>query len=674
MEFRITGLFGFFGILLLIAFLVLPREFDMVAMYRNSYLYNQALELLDRLETQRPDDTRIDLERARVLFLAGRYDEGISLMERVTQRDSNNTEAWRQLASLYRVTQQPRKAMFAYENLIVYAPADSQALYMLDEYYRWFQVPDKSIATLEAMTRHYNQERYTFEKLFDIYMRTENINGGIQTLQRMIDQFPDNINERLELAQLYLVQGNERAIPLFQDLHTEFPNNENIAQDLIEALRVKKRTAEAVTHFESFYRPRLDDETYYDRLTDLYISLDQPTLAAQSLAQKLALYPSAETQYAVALLYIDATQYAQALTHTHILTQTHPEEPVYWETHIDVLGALEQKENLVVALEAYISRWPNNWEKYQELADAYNWVQNPRKELEMLIVLQKKYPNRTDYLQRIAEAHLALGNSEKAAEQAAQLVRLYPTQQTYRDLLLYALHQMPQNSQRLAYAQLLSTKGITLTPNVALTLAEFYETAKQTDKADNIYAQLIKQHPKDVPLRVRIGQLTWYNNRLAIARSHFRHALTMAPNDTLALIGLADILRADTPQEALTLLKQLDRITPNRPETIYRLASVYETLSDTLQAKSHYRKYLTHIENTDTNDVTFLRQKAHALYRTNNDTQALVVLDKARQKFPNNLELVNDYAEVLIFQKRYEQALTLLNQIEAMKQKAGTGR
>lgn len=671
MEFRTMGLVGFFGTLLLVALLLLPREFDMVAMYRNSYLYNQALALLDRLETQRPNDTRIDLERARVLFLAGRYDEGIALMQRVTSRETFNVEAWRQLASLYRVTQQPKKAMLAYENLIVHAPADSQALYMLDEYYRWFQMPDKSIATLEAMTQHYPQERYTYEKLIDIYMRTENIEGGISTLQRLIDQFPNNINERLDLAQLYLVQNDPKAIPLLKDLHAQFPENENIATDLIEALRVRKRTAEAVSTFNAFYRSRLNDEAYYDQLADLYMSMDQYAQAAQTLEQKLARLPSVETQYAIALLYIDAQQYNKAIEYARAIIESAPQEPIYWETYIDILGALEQKEELVVALEAYTQKWPNNWEKRHELADAYNWIQNYQKELGLLILLQKQFPNRQDYLLRLAEAHLALGNSQQAAQQAARLRQTDPTEKKYRDIIFYAMQQMPQGAQRLKYAHLLNTSA--LEPDRALAMADIYEQANQPQKADHIYTELITRDPQNTTLRVRIGQLAWYNNRTTTARHHFRQALKQAPNDTLALIGLADILRADTPTEALELLTRLDQITPNKPHIIYRMASVYETLSDTLQAKPLYRKYLNLVKNNNQNDIIFLRQQAHAFYRTGNDKEALIVLDKARQRFPNDLELINDYAEVLIFQKRYEQALTLLNQIEAVKQKARSG-
>ena len=112
---------------------------------------------------------------------------------------------------------------------------------------------------------------------------------------------------------------------------------------------------------------------------------------------------------------------------------------------------------------------------------------------------------------------------------------------------------------------------------------------------------------------------------------------------------------------------------PNQPGTVYRLASLYESLSDSSRARSLYRDFLQLVAQSNRADAFFMRQKARALYRTGSDNQALAVLETARARYPFDFEIINDYAEVLIYQKRYEQALALLDQMEAMKQKVDTG-
>ena len=664
MRYNYVYLAAFFVAVALVAYLIFPGQFDMVTMYRNSYLYNQALALLDKLEAQRPQTTRIDLERGHVLYLAGRYEEAARLLERVAAREPNNVAAWRRLAAAYRVLQRPKDAMVAFERIAEHAPADREALYLLDEYYRWFQMPKKAIANLQALTRHYPRDRYNWEKLYDLYLRTNQLEGAIRALEGAVEQFPDNLEERAELGRLFLIRRDPGAVQVFEALHLEVPESDEIAEDLVNALVITGRPDRAVEIFTAHYQDRSDPATYHERLADLYASMDRPAQAARALEQKLNLSPSEETRLAVATFYQDAEEYGLALSHVRILLESNPQEQEFWQICVELLQTLEMKDDLVVTLERYVEQWPEDWAKVYELADAYNWIEAYQEEAVVLERLIRAFPGRNDYRRRLAEGYYARRDYRKAAEQLARLVRARPDVTEYRALLLAVVQDLGTVRPALKYARMLyEAEGGGTETEAGLILIRLHGERGEHAEADRIGRELIRRHPENVDLRVWVGRLAYDQGRTEEARANLRAAVEMAPEHPDALAGIADILGDDRPQEALAYLSRLYAVDPERPETAYRIGSVHESLADTARAAEFYRRFLELAPRSDRTDVYFWRQRAHALYRTGSTPEALDLLDDARERHPADLELVNDTAEILIHLKRYDQAMSLLSQL-----------
>jgi len=654
----------FFLGVVLVGFLIFPGQFDMVTMYRNSYLYNRALDLLDKLETQRPMNARVDLERAYVLYLAGRYGEAVVLLERLTSREPGNTMAWRRLAAAYRVMQRPRDVMAAYEHLVETAPADSEALYLLDEYYRWLQMPGKALRNLQTLTRHYPKDRYNWEKLFDLYMRTEQIDGAIETLDGIVSRFADNMEERLELGRLYLIKKDARAIDVFEHMYREFPDRGDIVEDLITALAATGREDRAVETFKNHYRGRLPPDAYYDRLAEMYVSLNRPAEAARALEERLETSPSEDTRYSAALLYMDAEQYRMALSHMQMLLNDNPGEQDYWKTYVSLLQSLEMKVELAEALARYTQQWPGDWEMMRELADAYNWNEAYDREVAVLERLIGKYPDREAYRRRLGEGYYALKHHDRAAEHLVYLLRMRPENRAYRDLFQAVIQDMAPGPDALGYARELHAVAPAGDVASAVLLADLCARQKLFEDTDRIYADLVRHHPGDAVLRARIGQLNWYQSRPKKAQGHFEAALEMAPDNAEALQGMADVLSGDRPLEALGYLERLSAVDPERPETAYRMAEIHDALGDTARAVPFYRRFLERAPGSSRADSYFLRQRAHALFRTGSVQQAMSLLSEGQTQYPEDLQIVNDYAEILIHQKRYDQAMALLNRLE----------
>ena len=329
MRFNYLYVLVFFGAVVLAALTLFPTSLDVVTMYRQSFLYGTALEALEAIDDA-DDSGRFGLERARVLFLVGRYDDAVEALVRVTTNHPQDPNGWRQLAQTYRAIQQPRRVIETLEQLTQVAPADSEALHLLDEYYRWFQMPDKAVANLRALVQHSPRNYDNYEKLVDLYMRTGRSEDASGLLASMAEVFPDSSEAMSDLGQVYLSQKDKRAVPVYEGLHRRFPDRADYADGLCSALIVAGQRRRALELFETFYRPRLEPVAYQSRLARTYIYLAEKGNAMAALERRLELSSHAEDRVLLAQLYAELGNYPQAAHHAGVLVQEVPQRRNYW--------------------------------------------------------------------------------------------------------------------------------------------------------------------------------------------------------------------------------------------------------------------------------------------------------------------------------------------------------
>ena len=668
-----------FVVLGLVAVLIFPTPYDRVTLYRKSHLYSPALQLLDQMAVQHPEDERVALERARILYLAGRYEKAVELLQEVSAENPHNTEAWRRLALTYRTIQQPRDAIFALEQVVVSAPADSEALYLLDEYYRWFQLSDRAGRNLEALVQHFPDAYDTWNQLANFYLRTGQGREAIRVLNQIVTTFPDSMDARLGLGYVFLFQKDQRALPLFEELHQTYPERREIFDGLTSALIIGDQKEKAIALFQHYYEPRLEPGAYYAGLSELYVYLNEPENAIRALEDKLKIAPAIETRLQLIDIYSMARDYLMAATYARQLVRDQPERVDLWEIYIASLEAAELKTELVEALEHYTARWPHNRAMWLELADAYEWIENYPAELQIAQRLFHEHPDRDDYRERLGRIYYALNDYDKAAAHYAYLLNKHPGSETFLQGLVWAVQNAPSGSQSLAHARQLYQVSGPAQVEPALLLARLYEKKAQFARADRIYAQLRQAHPDSVHLHARIGRSILDGGRREPAQSCFLEVLEKDPGNRVALKGLAEITRDAAPQEALHYLEVLERDDPRDAEIIYQLALVHEALSDSTQMRSYFQRFLDLVLLSERTDIFFLRQKVHALYRIGSVHQALRLVEQLRQQYahfqpypqllqqhPQLLEALNDYAEMLIAQKQYDRALEVLEKVPSI--------
>lgn len=660
MKFKLTFVIIFFAVIALAAGLLFPTSLDVVTIYRNSFLYGKALEQLDALGHQREGDPRVDLARARVLYMSGRYDPAIAVLAQVTQYDPQNRQAWWRLAEVYRTVQLPVEAIAALEQVVVIAPADSQALYLLDDYYRWFQLTDKAVATLDAIVDLFPSDYNSFERLVDLHLRTGDSDAAARVLRRMATIFPDREGALEDLAFVYLSQRDGRAVALFEELYAKNPDRDNIADDLLQALTVAGASQRALSVLAEHYEPRLEPGPYQARLAQLHWNLGDPGEAIEAFERAEALTPDITHREALVDLYGSVEQFDDAADMAHRLVEEWPDHPRYWEQWTDFLAAATRKQELVTALQRYVGRWPKDPDGWLELADAYQWVEDLAAERTSVDRLLQLRPGETKHLQRRARILADLGDHRAAAAQYMELLKEEPECEPCFDGLLGASEQLMPGGEPTRQAAMLWR----LRPGhraAGLLHARRLDEMGMGESADAVYAQLAGEMADPVSL-ADLGQRILAADRPEAARPYFAASLAGDPEQPTALSGLASIAAGNSPDTALKLLGRLQQLSPTDPDVVYRMGLAHEALKDTVAMVEAYTTVMRLAPRHD-GSVYGMRRQAHAMQRLGKEQSAIALLDSAITRHPQALSLVNDYAEILILRGQHTAALRRLAQI-----------
>lgn len=663
MRFNYFYLALFFLTVALGALALFPTSLDIVSIYRNSYLYRTALESLDALEAEHPADPRVALERSRVLFLSGQYEAATDLLLETTRRQPDLTAAWRQLAETYRAQQRHRDAMATLEHLLVAAPGDSQALYLLDEYYSWFQEPERAEANLRSLLRYFPNDQHKYGALVDLLLRTGDGDGAVTVLRRMAGAFPDSLDMQQYLGEVLLARRDSAAVEVFARLHERQPQRRDIFDQLCAALIVSGRREEVLRRFEQYYAGLLPPVSYHQQLSRLFVYLSDRPRAIAQLEKAEALRPSPGIWRE--LLELNALQkdYGRATHYAARLVRADPENSEYRRLHVAYLATAGRRQDLVRALEEFVEKWPEDTGMWVELGDAYDWVEDYRSELRVARRLAAAEPGEEAHRARLARVLAALGRPSQAAAIYAQLLRRNRASDTYRLGLLQAVTDAPGDRRALGWAR--QVYGLSGPGSAAATflLADQLRRADRAGAAEDVLADLIGESRADADLEARVGQWLAEAGRIAAAQPYFRRALELDPDQSAALSGLAGLRVTEAPLEAAELLERLAALRPRDEDVAYRAGLAHAAAGDSLAATPHFRRVVALTERRRPATAYAVQRRAHALWRTGRVEEALPLLAAARHAYADDGSLATDYAELLIAEGSYDEALSALEEI-----------
>jgi tetratricopeptide (TPR) repeat protein len=633
MNFNYIYVTVFSVFIILAAYLILPTRFDAAVIFRKSSIYDNAVEVLEKMEREQPGQDRVFRELIENLYQSGRYVEAAGRLENYLEDKPDKTEFIRQLALIYSSMQLPEKSIEAYERLLLAVPADSEALYSLNDYYWFLQMDDKAIRNLETIVELFPDDLVNRDALTELFIQTGRREQAIQMLKQTIRSTPKNLDASLGLAEIYVYSNDPNALDFLEKFHLGYPDREDIFDLLIIAMSNFGRVSEVPERFYRYYNDRLKPEEYFQRFSLILQGIPDTRNVIRLLEEQLKTAPMERVRFLLASFYQSEEMYEEAVPQMRLLIEEKPRNQAYWRLYLYLLWEEQYKHELVAGLEEYLSLWPDDLERQLQLAEAYDWVERYTEERNLLVRLINRYPANLEYRKLLARAYLNLGDYRRAAEQYNYMLSLHPDSAEYRAALLTALKAMPTGSLYPGYVQSLFRASQVNDSESALLMAE-------------LYAQ---------------------SDSMAQAESYYRRALVIEPTNTRALMGLVEIIIEDRPGEALGYLAILEKKNQGDYQVVYRTARIYDLLSNPEEAAGHYRRFLELVRDREARDSYFIRQKAWALSRTGEEDGALELLRQGREMFADDVEMVNDYAEMLIERKQYDEAMRELDRIKQGK-------
>jgi Flp pilus assembly protein TadD len=230
-----------------------------------------------------------------------------------------------------------------------------------------------------------------------------------------------------------------------------------------------------------------------------------------------------------------------------------------------------------------------------------------------------------------AEAHTALTLKPDSELGVLSLAQATPDKDEADNVLTTFLNSHPKAREvRLAYARMLIEQ-------------------KQYDQARNQFELLLKAHPNDISSLFALGMLSAQANDLKAAEHYltsYLDALSQNPNDerdpTQALLVLAQIAEEhhDTDSE-LKWLSQIDSTEPAYLGAQVKRAQILAKRGSLQQA----RALLAELKPDNEQDqIQLISAEAEILREVNQPKEALSILEKAVKQYPDNTDLLYDYA------------------------------
>jgi Flp pilus assembly protein TadD len=351
------------------------------------------------------------------------------------------------------------------------------------------------------------------------------------------------------------------------------------------------------------------------RATEVAIKASQPSeaLAAIRLWRELAPHSEEAAQYHLGLIVLsDNLSEAQPILEQH-LKETPPKLQGITILQVQrLLSRAKNKNDAFSLLEKIVAPYPSIPESHLALAQAAY--------------------SKGDAMRAKQEVEKALALAPGSELAALTLAQITPDKKEAAKSLASFLSANPQSREvRLAYARLLIE-------------LKNYEQARAEFKT------LLKDNPQDLTTLYALGLLGAQSNDLAEAESYLKTyiaALEANPDEdrdpSQALMLLAQI--AEERNDIPGALNWLEQIGPETPQAYLaaqvKRAQLFAKQGDLPGARRVFKEYPAEGE---TEKIQVMTAEAQLLHGLGQSTEAMNVLESGLKRFPNNTDLLYEYA------------------------------
>lgn len=391
-----------------------------------------------------------------------------------------------------------------------------------------------------------------------IFHQLGNHQQAIELIQRAIQINPGWNSYYVNLASALRALGrHDEAIRYCRAVLSVDPELREARLALGLSLQALKQWQEAEREFQWLTDSHIGDSRGPQALGNLYREQGKPQEAIPHYLRALDRNPrDAAAHLGLGTVLLESRNPVAAELHLRRAVELSPKTAAAWMNYGTCLMKLGREREAVTAFQQALEREPDDPRLGINLGQAWLGSGDPRAAENCFKTVLKFHPNYPAAIEGLADVQRSLDHDEEAVPLYEQALQFDPAGHAYKGL-----------------ANALWEQG-------------------DVDRAVAVLRDGIAQHPNDVENHVRLGVFLASGGDLDGAASLCREALQKRPGDALALVTLAQTLRAKLSEDDRQLLENaLLQPIPDflRAGVHFGIAQVADATSDFAKAAEHLR-------------------------------------------------------------------------------------
>ena len=403
----------------------------------------------------------------------GKYDVAFDLFRHCHALDSTNANVLSELSGFYNVLQEPSKAAELMEKALAKDPDNYYYNMMMGAYYSNLEKKEQAIDIYTkmvelfpekpdvymALTEAYNdngdlekaikvldeleqvvgvRESITLNK-FRLYAMLDRKEEGFAEVKRIIDKFPDNLDNVLLLGNLYL-QDNQmkKSIEQYNRVKKIDPNHPALVLSMVNYYEKSGKPDMALEEIkEALINPLFEIEIKLQLLTR-YISMLQSNQTDTKIANPLfnTLFDqhpnNAQLNFLYGSVLLLQENEAEAMEQFEIYTEAEPDNSAGWENMLRI-ALPDSLDKVIWITENALKYLPDAYQFYFYLGGAKYQLEKYEEALDVfeqgLEKMEEGNPNplvKSDFYAQIGDLNYHLGNKRVAYENYEEALKLNP--------------------------------------------------------------------------------------------------------------------------------------------------------------------------------------------------------------------------------------------------------
>lgn len=388
----------------------------------------------------------LDSTNANVLSeLSGFYNvlqetsKAAELMEKALAKDPDNYYYNMMMGSYYSSLEKKEQAIDIYTKMVELFPEKPDVYMALTEAYNDNGDLEEAIKVLDELEQVVGvRESITLNK-FRLYAMLDRKDEGFAEVKRIIEKYPDNLDNILILGNLYLQDNQlEKAIEQYNKVKESDPNYPALVLSMVNYYEKSGKPDMALEEIkEALINPLFEIEIKLQLLTR-YISMLQSNQTDTKIANPLfnTLFDqhpnNAQLNFLYGSVLLLQENEAEAMEQFEIYTMAEPENPAGWENMLRI-ALPDSLDKVIWITENALKYIPDAYQFYFYLGGAKYQLEKYEEALDVfeqgLEKMEEGNPNplvKSDFYAQIGDLNYHLGNKRVAYQNYEEALKLNP--------------------------------------------------------------------------------------------------------------------------------------------------------------------------------------------------------------------------------------------------------